>query len=142
MSSQRSAFAVPVAEFAAVLLARQEVIPRAQTIADKVADLLPETAVAGVDRAPAKRSLQPPSAAVPLLRKVIEQMEGDDGWVNLGEVGKRITNLFPDFDSRTYGHGKLSDLVAKSGSFEVDRQAGRALRIRLKQQGRAKSSKE
>ena len=46
MSSQRSAFAVPVAEFAAALLARQEVIPRAQTIADKVADLLPETAVA------------------------------------------------------------------------------------------------
>jgi hypothetical protein len=79
---------------------------------------------------------------VPLLRKVIDQMEGDDGWVNLGEVGKRITNLFPDFDSRTYGHGKLSDLVVKSGSFDVDRQAGRALRIRLKQQGRARAGRE
>ena len=105
-------------------------------------NLLPQAAVSGADRVPAKRSLQPPSAAVPLLRKVIEQMEGDDGWVNLGEVGKRINNLFPDFDSRTYGHGKLSDLVAKSGSFEVDRQAGRALRIRLKQQGRSKTAKE
>ena len=31
----------------------------------------------------------------------------------------------PDFDPRTYGHGKLSDLVVKSGSFEIDRQAGR-----------------
>jgi uncharacterized LabA/DUF88 family protein len=105
-------------------------------------NLLPEAAAPGHDQAPTKKSLQSPSAAVPLLRKVIDQMEGDDGWVNLGEVGKRINNLFPDFDSRTYGHGKLSDLVAKSGSFELDRQAGRGMRIRLKQQqGRAKPSK-
>jgi len=46
MPSQRSAFAVPVAELAASLLARQEVIPRAQTIADEVGELLPDTAVA------------------------------------------------------------------------------------------------
>ena len=104
-------------------------------------NLLPGAAP-GHDRTAVKKSLQPPSAAVPLLRKVIDQMEGDDGWVNLGEVGKRITNLFPDFDSRTYGHGKLSDLVVKSGSFDVDRQAGRALRIRLKQQGRARAGRE
>jgi hypothetical protein len=104
-------------------------------------NLLPEVASPGHDPAPAKKSLQSPSAAVPLLRKVIDQMEGDDGWVNLGEVGKRINNLFPDFDSRTYGHGKLSDLVAKSGSFELDRQAGRGMRIRLKVQGRTKSSR-
>jgi uncharacterized LabA/DUF88 family protein len=103
-------------------------------------NLLPE-ATSGPDRTPVKKSLQPPSAAVPLLRKVIDQMDSDDGWVNLGEVGKRIINLFPDFDSRTYGHAKLSDLVAKSGSFEVDRQAGRALRIRLKEQGRAKPTR-
>src|SRR5712664_3762325 len=52
-------------------------------------NLLPEAPAPGQDRAPQKRSLQSPSAAVPLLRKVIDQMEGDDGWVNLGEVGKR-----------------------------------------------------
>jgi len=46
MPSQRSAFAVPVAELAAALLARQEVTPRAQTVADEAAALLPETAVA------------------------------------------------------------------------------------------------
>ena len=104
-------------------------------------NLLPGAAAPGHDQAPAKKPLQSPSAAVPLLRKVIDQMEGDDGWVNLGEVGKRINNLFPDFDSRTYGHGKLSDLVAKSGSFELDRQAGRGMRIRLKVQGRAKPAR-
>jgi GAF domain-containing protein/multidrug efflux pump subunit AcrA (membrane-fusion protein) len=37
--------AIPVAEFAAALLARQEVAPRAQVTADQVAELLPGTAV-------------------------------------------------------------------------------------------------
>ena len=104
-------------------------------------NLLPEAPAPGHERAPHKRSLHSPSAAVPLLRKVIDQMEGDDGWVNLGEVGKRINNLFPDFDSRTYGHGKLSDLVERSGSFEIDRQPGRGMRIRLKPGAKPKPAK-
>jgi RND family efflux transporter MFP subunit len=45
MATQRSAFAVPVAEFAAALLARAEVGPRAQVTAEQVAQLLPGTAV-------------------------------------------------------------------------------------------------
>ena len=46
MASRRSAVAVPVAEFAATLLAQPEVRPRAQVTANQVAELLPETAVA------------------------------------------------------------------------------------------------
>ncbi len=45
MAARRSLFAVPVAEFAAALLTRPEVGPRAQLIADQVAQLLPGTAV-------------------------------------------------------------------------------------------------
>jgi RND family efflux transporter MFP subunit len=45
MASQRSAVAVPVAEYAAALLAHPEVRPRAQITANQVAELLPETAV-------------------------------------------------------------------------------------------------
>ncbi|MGA2643686.1 MAG: efflux RND transporter periplasmic adaptor subunit [Candidatus Sulfotelmatobacter sp.] len=45
MATQRSEFAVPVAEFAAALLARSEVRPRCQVIAEQVAQLLPGTAV-------------------------------------------------------------------------------------------------
>jgi len=81
---------------------------------------------------PGARSRQSAAAALPLLRKVIEQMESDDGWVSLGDFGQRVTNLAPDFDARTYGHAKLSDLVANSGAFELDRSEGRRLRIRLK----------
>src|SRR5215468_8298873 len=38
------------------------------------------------DAASASRSLQPASAATPIIRKVITQMESEDGWVTLGEV--------------------------------------------------------
>jgi RND family efflux transporter MFP subunit len=45
MATRRSAFAVPVAEFAAALLVQLEVGPRAQVTAEQVAQLLPGTAV-------------------------------------------------------------------------------------------------
>ena len=45
MATRRPRFAVPVAPFAASLLAQQEVGPRAQVIADQIAQLLPGIAV-------------------------------------------------------------------------------------------------
>jgi RND family efflux transporter MFP subunit len=45
MATRRSEFAIPVAEFAAALLARPEVVRRSHIIADRVAQLLPGTAV-------------------------------------------------------------------------------------------------
>lgn len=45
MPTHRSVFAFPVAEFAAALLSKQEVIPRAQAVADRAAELLAGTAV-------------------------------------------------------------------------------------------------
>lgn len=81
--------------------------------------------------------LQPPSAVLPVLRKVISQMESEDGWVPLSVFGKRLANLAPDFDSRTYGYKKLSDLVRNADMFEVEKAEG-GLRIRLKTAGRQK----
>ena len=78
------------------------------------------------------KSLKPPSAATPLIRKAIDQLEGDGGWVSLGTVGKRLANLSSDFDPRTYGHAKLSDLVEKTGAFDVRRDEGRGISIRSK----------
>ena len=75
---------------------------------------------------------QPASAAIPILTKAVAEMETDDGWVNLGVVGRRLANIASDFDPRTYGHRKLSDLVRKTGAFEVDQSEGHEMRIRLK----------
>jgi hypothetical protein len=59
-------------------------------------------------------------------------METDDGWVRLGVVGQRLANIASDFDPRTYGFRKLSDLVRSTGAFEIDQPEGRAMRIRPK----------
>ncbi|MBY5405900.1 NYN domain-containing protein [Rhizobium leguminosarum] len=81
----------------------------------------------------AQKSLQPPSAATPIIKKVIAQIESEDGWVSLGAVGTQLANLSSDFDPRTYGFRKLSDLVRKTSAFDIEQMQGGHLRIRLKQ---------
>ena len=73
-----------------------------------------------------------PARSLPILRKVISQIDSEDGWVPLSVFGKRLANLAPDFDSRTYGYKKLSDLVRKIGAFDVEQAEGGGLRVRLK----------
>jgi uncharacterized LabA/DUF88 family protein len=87
-------------------------------------------AAAAEEASPAKH---PPSKATPLLKKALEQAEGDDGWAALSAVGSHLRNLASDFDERTYGCAKLSDLVAATGAFEVKTPEGAAMRIRLRQ---------
>jgi hypothetical protein len=40
-------------------------------------------------------------------------------WYSLGQIGQYITQGNPDFDTRTYGSAKLSDLIKKISRFEV-----------------------
>jgi hypothetical protein len=79
---------------------------------------------------PAKGALKPMAEAIGLIEKAIEQLEEDaEGWFQLGTVGQRLTNLSPEFDTRTFGHAKLSDLVQATGRFEIDR-SGQHVRMR------------
>jgi uncharacterized LabA/DUF88 family protein len=101
-------------------------------------NLVPADAAAPDRAAPATaKSLEPASAAVPLLTRVIAQLSDDDGWVGLRGVGNRLANLAPDFDPRTYGAAKLGDLVAKTGAFEIKRQASGDVLLRPKAQAAA-----
>ena len=65
---------------------------------------------------------QQPSKAVPLIRAAMRGQDEDD-WIELSIIGSHIHAANPDFDSRTYGCAKLSDLLEKTGLFEVDRNA-------------------
>ena len=100
-------------------------------------NLLPRATAAGNNGPDA---LEPPDKAVPILRRVIMQMDTEDGWVELGGFGKNLSNLAPDFDARTYGYKKLSDLVRKSGAFDVEQSEHGRLSIRLKPNRREKTS--
>jgi uncharacterized LabA/DUF88 family protein len=96
-----------------------------------IENLLPEAEVSTPEEG-SSRARQPASAAIPILTKAIAQMETEDGWVGLGVVGQRLANIASDFDPRTYGFRKLSDLVRQTGAFEMDQPEGRAVRIRAK----------
>lgn len=68
-----------------------------------------------------------------MIRKALKSLETDEnGWANLSRVGSQLINLFPDFDSRTFGSAKLSDLAIKTGYFVVSKSAGNGMRIRAK----------
>src|SRR4051812_23451372 len=95
-------------------------------------NLLPDAPALEPDAVKTAKPLRPPSAVVPLLKKVLSQIESEDGWISLGLLGHRVASIASDFDSRTYGYRKLSDLVRKAGAFEVDQPEGGALRVRLK----------
>lgn len=78
------------------------------------------------------RKAEAPSRAVPLIRKAMEGMTDEDGWVSLGVIGQRLGALAPDFDSRTYGSSKLSDLIRRAGPFDMKKDDANHVRVRFK----------
>lgn len=89
-------------------------------VADREASAAPGTALRPLDKATA------------LILKALEQMEETaDGWFHLGETGQRLSKLSPEFDTRSFGHAKLSDLVQATGRFELSR-TGQRVNIRPK----------
>lgn len=74
-----------------------------------------------------------PTEATRIIASVISDMDEDgDGWVPFSGIGNRLRNAHPDFDQRTYGHAKLSDLIRATGRFEIQAGAGGAMRVRDK----------
>jgi uncharacterized LabA/DUF88 family protein len=63
------------------------------------------------------------AALVSLLRNAVEAASDDDGWAPLAAIGNILTNQRPDFDSRNYGYGKLSDLINATTLFEIERRS-------------------
>jgi uncharacterized LabA/DUF88 family protein len=83
--------------------------------------------VLGVKPAKPKRAtvaqLKADTELVSLLRNAVEAASDDDGWAPLSSVGTIVTKQRPDFDSRSYGYGKLSDLIAATSLFDVERRS-------------------
>ncbi|MBF7097447.1 NYN domain-containing protein [Alkalibacter mobilis] len=53
------------------------------------------------------------------LKTIIRESSDEDGWAYLGEVGKRLNIRYPDFDTRNYGHAKLTPLILSLKQFEI-----------------------
>jgi uncharacterized LabA/DUF88 family protein len=64
--------------------------------------------------------LEADTGLIAQLRHAVEAASGDDGWAALAYVGQILTNRSPDFDSRTWGYAKLSDLVTATKLFDME----------------------
>lgn len=61
-------------------------------------------------------------AFLELIGGAVDDASDETGWAHLGHVGTIVTKKAPDFDSRNYGYGKLSDLLEATKKFEVKRE--------------------
>jgi hypothetical protein len=67
-----------------------------------------------------KPSLKGDEKLATLLSEAVETSADDDGWANLGTVGSNLSRLASDFDSRTWGYAKLTDLLKARPSSDVE----------------------
>jgi uncharacterized LabA/DUF88 family protein len=86
-----------------------------------------DTKAGSADAKPRKRAttaqLKSDTSLMNLLREAVEAASDDDGWATLSAVGAILTKQRPDFDSRSYGYAKLSDLIENTGLFETERRS-------------------
>ncbi|MFG4001782.1 NYN domain-containing protein [Flavobacterium aquidurense] len=79
----------------------------------------PKTAVAAsatdakkVIEKPAEKALHKiDKQTIELIEATIEDIEDDDGWAFLGDVGNLIVKKKPEFDPRNYGFSKLTPML-------------------------------
>lgn len=69
------------------------------------------TAVADSAKPAAPDVQKKPKAPVSFIAKILDDIADEDGWAHLGALGANISKLRPEFDPRTHGFKKLSDLI-------------------------------
>ena len=106
-------------KFIYIELLREEVIAAAS--AEQTLDAPAQSDVA---KPAAAETPKRPKAPIGFIAKILDDIADEDGWVHLGALGTNITKLRPEFDPRTYGYKKLSDLIkGYSHAFELQARA-------------------
>jgi uncharacterized LabA/DUF88 family protein len=90
-------------------------------------ELLKEEAEAAKrSSSPDKDTQQRPKFPKSFMLTALDETSDDTGWANLGAFGSYLNKVQPDFDPRTYGFRKLSDLVkSRSDLFVVEERRSR-----------------
>ena len=68
---------------------------------------------------PAKLDQKKIADARQLIFDAMEKISPDSDWYTLGRIGQQIQADKPDFDTRSYGKKKLSDLIKELKVFEI-----------------------
>lgn len=101
---------------------------------ENIVDELPTRDASTAPKAGAKEATgkHPATDAVPLILAAMNKIEQDGEWYRLGELGSRISAARSDFDTRTYGHAKLSELVKSLKQFTTRRSSKNDTQIEVK----------
>lgn len=67
-----------------------------------------------------KDSLTSLGELVKSIKNIIAERSDEEGWIGLGEVGTKLNMRYPDFDTRNYGHSKLSSFILSLNKFEIE----------------------
>ncbi|MDO5505977.1 MAG: NYN domain-containing protein [Pseudoxanthomonas suwonensis] len=59
-----------------------------------------------------------------LLAEAMDAATDDDGWAHLGVVGSNLSRLASDFDTRSWGFGKLKDLMDAHPAYVLELRKG------------------
>ncbi|MGR3342710.1 MAG: NYN domain-containing protein [Paracoccaceae bacterium] len=78
-----------------------------------------------------QRVKKPVDSAAPLIIAAMDRIDPEATDFYLGHLGQSITELYPDFDCRTYGKKKLSDLVKSLKQFQIKHE-GTVIKVRRK----------
>lgn len=68
---------------------------------------------------------------IKLISTTISDLEDDDGWAFLGDVGNLLQKKQPNFDSRNYGFQKLTPLIKSIDAFEIEQRESQKGRYKL-----------
>jgi uncharacterized LabA/DUF88 family protein len=77
------------------------------------------TSAAAAPTTAKKPSLKGDTKLDNLLSEAVEASADDDGWAHLGAIGSNLSRLASDFDTRTWGYAKLTDLLKAHPSYDV-----------------------
>ena len=85
---------------------------------------------AGDSRKGSKPDTQLLNDARNLIVRAMDAIDQESDWFNLGTIGQSIIAAKPDFDTRTYGKAKLSELVGEIKTLETKRGDGNSILVR------------
>ncbi|MGL4235088.1 NYN domain-containing protein [Tabrizicola sp.] len=99
---------------------------------EPASDVRPTQRPAKAAQRPTNPAAKDAKEAIPLVMAAMKKIGIEEDSYSLGQLGQVLTQLYPDFDSRSYGSAKLSDLLKRTGRFEVQKGEGNHLMVRDK----------
>lgn len=74
-----------------------------------------------------------------VLTKAVNATDDDDGWAHLSTIGNHLARTHPSFDPRTFGHTKLSSLIADQPYLQT-RSSNNRMEVSLKRKATSKKA--